>query len=40
VIKLNEESLGAREFAYEMDLNANGEVDLVGVSSPPLDWIF
>jgi hypothetical protein len=40
VIKLNEESLEAREFAYEMDLNANGEVDLVGVASPPLDWIF
>jgi hypothetical protein len=38
--KLAVSQLGAREYYYEMDLNGNGQVELIGQSQPPADWVF
>jgi hypothetical protein len=36
--KLAVAQLAAREYYYEMDLNGNGQVELVGQTYPPFDW--
>jgi hypothetical protein len=38
--KLAVAQLAAREYYYEMDLNGNGQVELIGQGQPPADWVF
>jgi hypothetical protein len=36
--KLTAAQVTAREYYYDMDLNANGTIQLVGLDTPPTGW--
>jgi hypothetical protein len=38
-LKLNDAALQAREYAYDQDLNNDGEISLIGQTSAPTDWV-
>jgi len=38
-LKLNGDALQAREYAYDQDLNNDGQISLIGQTSAPTDWV-